>query len=351
MKNVDYILIGQGLAGTVLAHKLISKGKNVVVIDENKEMTSSKVAAGLYNPVTGRRAVLTWMAETLFDHLRSFYSEMEQKLNTKLLYDIPMYRPFRQIEDQNEWCSKLENASIKRFVKSVFTDSIYSSHVNDPHGGLLLRETGYLDIPEFIDSSKKYFTELGVLHHQFFNEESIHPGSETVQYEGWKAKAIVYCNGVSIQQSKYFSWLPMRPVKGDILYIKPNIAFEKIYNRGCFILPHHNGYYKAGSTYYQGDLHAETSEKGKNEIMSKIDSLLNMGYVVVDQVAGVRPATKDRKPILGRHPEYATLFVLNGLGTKGVTLAPYFAGHLSENLLYNYKLMPEIDIQRFYSLY
>ena len=60
--SLDYLIVGMGLAGSALAYFLSKNGKKIALIDNNIDQTSSKIAAGLYNPITGRKMVKTWMA-------------------------------------------------------------------------------------------------------------------------------------------------------------------------------------------------------------------------------------------------------------------------------------------------
>jgi len=88
--EVDYLLIGQGLAGTVLSQRLIRAGKKVRIIDNAKANRSSRVAAGLYNPITGKRLVKTWNADKLFPEIAPFYLGMEEEVGKKFLYQKPI---------------------------------------------------------------------------------------------------------------------------------------------------------------------------------------------------------------------------------------------------------------------
>jgi glycine oxidase len=75
--------------------------------------------------------------------------------------------------------------------------------------------------------------------------------------------------------------------------------------------------------------------------------MITCEFEIVDQVAGIRPATKDRKPILGRHPEYFQLYCCNGFGSRGVLIAPCIAKELAAHIEEGTPLDPETNLLRF----
>ena len=76
--EIDFLIVGQGLAGSALGYRLIQEGKKVILVDQPEGNKSSRVAAGLCNPVTGRKMVKTWKGEFLFPEIIPFYQELEQ---------------------------------------------------------------------------------------------------------------------------------------------------------------------------------------------------------------------------------------------------------------------------------
>src|SRR5215210_7633736 len=83
--TIDYLIIGQGLCGTFLSYYLLKAGKSVIVIDENKPCTASKVASGVINPVTGRRIVRTWRIEELLPFALVAYKELGNELGINVV--------------------------------------------------------------------------------------------------------------------------------------------------------------------------------------------------------------------------------------------------------------------------
>ena len=139
-----------------------------------------------------------------------------------------------------------------------------------------------------------------------------------------------------------------REVKGELITIHaPKLKLDCIIKSSVFILPIGDDHYKIGATFNWNDKTSKPSSKAKQELLEKLDKILNVDYVVVDHVAGIRPTVKDRRPLVGVHQKHKQLAILNGLGTRGVLLAPSMAKELYSHLEHQKVLSPEIDISRF----
>ncbi len=79
----------------------------------------------------------------------------------------------------------------------------------------------------------------------------------------------------------------------------------------------------------------------------QMKGLLKLPFKVVDHIAAVRPAAVERRPFVGWHPVYTNAGILNGMGTKGCSLAPWFAKQLVENITGNKPVDSLADVGRF----
>ncbi|MGW8121300.1 NAD(P)/FAD-dependent oxidoreductase [Roseivirga echinicomitans] len=348
---VDYILVGHGLAGSILANHLMNAGCSVMVFDDPTLSNSSKIAGGLYNPVTGRKMVKTWNADNLFSYLTDYYPKLEKQLGTDFLHDIPIYRPFISPEELNEWMGKSADIDYSSYVKQVHNSSAYGNQVSDDHGGILLNQSGFVDTAKMLFASTVFLTESRSLKNEYFDSSDLKLKADYVEYQGIKGKSIIFCNGHKSLGQQYFGWIPLRPVKGELLMIKTQEDLRVIHNRGVFIIPLGNGICKVGSTYDHQNLDENPTIEAKNQLVNKLNELVKFPYEIEYQLAGVRPATMDRKPIIGHHPEFKSLIAFNGFGTKGVSLIPYYAQQLVENLTEARSIDNEVNIERYFSLY
>ena len=350
--EVEYIIVGQGLAGSAVAMQLLKLGKKILVIDEPSKNTSSRVAAGLFNPITGKNLVKTWMADQLFPYLHQYYFWAEELTGEKFFHPMSLYRPFASIQEQNEWMGRSAEKTFENFVESVHTVSAFGGKLNDPFGGMILRQCGYLNTSVYLDAVRKYIEGVGFFNAQFFNSEKLTIDTGHIIYEGCRADKIIFCEGEHGVSNKWFEGLPIRPLKGETITIKSEWQKHVIPNRGVYMVPGGvPGEWRVGSTYDFNDVSAGITAKGRMELEEKLNELILFPYTVLSQDWGVRPTTSDRRPILGRHPEYEHLAIFNGLGTKGVSLAPYFSDVLIRSMVNNSKVNKEVDVTRYKLLY
>ncbi|WP_026945376.1 NAD(P)/FAD-dependent oxidoreductase [Algoriphagus marincola] len=344
--KVDFLLIGGGLAGMSLGYQLQKSGKEILILDHQSGNQSSQIAAGLYNPVTGRKMVKTWLADQLFPHIEPFYQELEQKTGRSFLRPQKIYRPFLTVEEQNEWMGHSSDPLFQGYLDGLFQSS-QSSFLNDPFGGVMLTQSGWLDIPTFLEGMRTFFGDR--YRDVIFEEDKLIKSDQNWSYENIVANEIIFCTGVHAAQSKFFSYLPFAPVKGEILEVKQEYCPEFIVNRGVFRVHLGQNVFRVGSTYTHFDLDQGPTERAKNEILGRLESLVQ---VPVDEVVshkfGIRPATKDRKPFLGKHPDFSGVYIFNGFGAKGVSLVPYFSLMMRDFLLNGSSLSPEVDIARYF---
>jgi glycine oxidase len=325
-------------------------GKRVIVFDEPQNNHCSRVAAGLFNPITGMGIVKTWMAEELFSSLTDFYSRCETLLGHNFFFPQLLYRPFYSAEEQNNWMSKSGENTVNRFVDKIFTASTFGGQVNDEYGGILLKACGYLDVPSFLDAVKEFLFVKKSFKEAHFIPTEIKHSSEGIVYQKIRAKKVIFCSGATT--NPFFDWLPIRKLKGETVAIKLSEDPPVIFNRGVYVVPlAGTKLYKAGATYELKDLSYTNTVKGREELEEKLVGLLKKPFEIVGQEWGIRPTTVDRRPILGNHPEQENLIIFNGLGTKGVSLAPYFSGHLADWLTGKGEILPEVNIKRFKALY
>lgn len=333
-----------------MALRLLEEGKKIVVYDEPDQNRSSAIAAGLFNPITGKLLTRTWMADQIFPELFRFYQSAERTLSRKFFYPQPLYRPFLSAEEQNEWMGLSSSESIKPYIEKVLTASVYGNQVFDSFGGILLGQTGFLDVNEFMSSTQNHLEASQSIVLEHFDDEQLEINADGIVYKNYRAKKIIFCNGIGSLNSSHFGNFPLRLLKGETLMIELDEVPELIYNRGVYIVPLTNGNYRVGATYETKNLTRETTEVGRMELEQKLKALIKIPYRITSQDWGFRPTTPDRRPILGEYPESKNVIIFNGLGTKGVSLAPYFSAQLVNWLLGRGEIQPEVNIKRFKSL-
>lgn len=346
-KKVDYFIIGLGLAGSTLAWELLSRGKSILVFDQPGLNRASSVAAGLFNPITGKVMGKTWMADAIFPFLEKFYRSAESTLGKKFFYPLPIYRPFVSPQERAQWKEKAGSESVRSFVANFHEQPVFEAQVRNPFGGIEIAHSGYLDVSSWLNAVRDHLKSTGS-----YTEDRWEFQSGVLSHHGVEADKVIYCEGVHALKNKIFNYLPIHPLKGEVIRVKLEQTMERIYNRGVFVVPGHDERtYTVGSTYERAPFEERNEDKVLLEIRNKMEQLISCQFEQVHQDWGIRPTTPDRRPMLGEHPQFKNLIIYNGLGTKGVSLAPYFANHLVNWLGGDGDLMPEVNIYRFKSLY
>lgn len=347
--DVDYIIVGQGLAGSAVALQLLQQKKKILVIDDLTANSSSRIAAGLFNPITGKKMVKTWLADDVFPYLHRFYSAAESLTSERFFFPMPLYRPFISFEEQNEWMVRADDPAYAPFIQKILTGH-YLDGLRDPYGGLLLRECGYLNTVKYIQAVGILINRNGTLCREVFSSQDVVMADDRVSYHGVRATNLVFCTGV--HQNRFFDWIPVKPLKGETVSIRTKLSSGSVINRGVYMVPDDaTDKWRVGATYQFNDRSPLPTEHGRMELETKISELMSLPFEVIDHQCGFRPTTPDRRPILGAHPVHRNLILFNGLGTKGVSLAPYFSEVLVHYLEKGGSINKEVDIERFKSVY
>ncbi|MCB9360402.1 MAG: FAD-dependent oxidoreductase [Flavobacteriales bacterium] len=347
MKKVDYIIVGQGLAGSVLAYQLLENKQTVLVIDEEKENTSSRVAAGLCNPVVFKRLTKSWLVDDVLANAKSFYQQQEKLLGEQFYFDIPIYKLFVDEKEANFWKQKSNEPQLFDWINHKIEHPFNQTYLDHKFGAAKTLQSGYLQTAKWLNHFREFLKKSNCFLSSTFDYSKIDFKKDSVIWNGYEAKQIIFCEGYQSIYNPYFKWLPFKLTKGEVLTVKfETLKLDAAINKGVFILPYNNNY-KLGATYNWSDLNEETSQKGKDELIKKATKFIKDNIEVIEHKAGVRPTVSDRRPLIGVHPQYKQLGVFNGLGTKGVMLAPYFAQKLVNCLLNNEQLPEEVNINRF----
>lgn len=342
---VDYLIVGQGIAGSVLAWKLLEAGKRIFVINNSATNQASHVAAGVYNPLTGRNLVKSWLADQLFPTLIDFYTQVEAALSIKILYPTTLLKPFISQQEKTTYHNRLQR-EIDQHLYMGFDSSPEKDIMVAPYGGLVIQQAGYIDVPTFLKAIRTHLVSLGSYVETHFQYEEINIAADDVSYQNIRAQKLIFCEGPQAINNPFFKNLPFKLVKGEILTVQLPHDIQYIYARNGFVVPRPHGQACMGTTYDWDHLDTLPTNLAKQKIENKIRKFFVMPYQVLGQKAGIRPATFDRRPFMGLHPTYRQMAIFNGLGSKGVSLAPYLAGMLVQHLLQDSELPLEVRLDR-----
>lgn len=343
---LDYIIVGSGLAGIAFAETLLQQDKSFIVFDNNSQ-NSSKIAAGLYNPVILKRFTEVWNAKEQLDIATVFYKTIEDKLRVQVDFKIPIYRKFFSIEEQNNWFTASDKRNLAPFLSTTIVHKKYNG-ITAPFGFGEVLHTGYVDTVALLSHYHRYLKHMELFSSVAFDYTQLHVLDNHLEYHDIKAKHIVFAEGFGMHANPFFNYLPLDGTKGELFIIKAaDLDLDVIVNTSVYILPLGNNLFKVGATYNWKDKTNDTTAEGKQELIDRIKEILSCDFEIVDHFAGVRPTVKDRRPLIGSHPIHKKLHLLNGLGTRGVMLAPAMALDLYHFIENGKPLDTSIDIKRY----
>lgn len=339
------MIVGQGIAGTVLAHELMARGKSILIIDKPEMSACSKISAGMYNPVVFKRLTQSWKADELIGTLVPFYEKMGELLGKRLLFEREIIKIFSEEQERSFWEKKMKE-EVGKYLEPVSEKPI-PEFGPTPFGYGSVTKAGYLDVQNFLSLSASYFSERGMLLNEKFDHSVMDLSGEDVGYKNMKAQHLIFCEGYRGSENPHFKFVPFNPAKGELLTVKmEDYHFKKVINKTVFIAPLGKKLFRVGSTFKWDNINDETTEGAKEELVNNLTKITTKHFEIVDHKAGVRPAVDDRRPVIGLHPDHRQMGIFNGMGSKGVMLSPYFAKEFCDHLFEGKALNKEADIKR-----
>jgi len=348
LKTVDYIIVGQGIAGSILGYLLEAEGLNLIIIDNVHKTSSSQVGAGIINPITGRNYLLAWEYALHLQEAFPLYKRIEGEIQKPILIRRNIVRTLFNSKDINNWQARLNQEAYQPYILENASLGDYEL--------LLARQLQYgevteayqLNMPLLVDYLTKKWERSGQLLEEEFDHSKVVLTSENVQYEEVVAKGLIFCEGQQVKANPFFDYLPIGDSKGEILKVRiPGVRTTKMIKQRRFIVPLKEDEFWFGSYDRWGALTGETTEEGNSKLVDELSNMINRPFEVISHEAALRPTTPDRRPLLGNHPKYERLYIFNGLGTKGASLAPRWANTMVNFLLGKNMLPPHVDVNRF----
>ena len=317
--NVDFIIVGQGLAGTLLAFALEEQGKTFCIIDDLNEYAASRKAAGIINPITGRRYVKSWNYDELEKEFVPFYEKLGNKIDKPIFQKHEIILCLSTIKEENDLLSQATRYHYLDKIKFIPFPSILISETRSAAYSL----QGYkLDIQELCNAYRRYWTEKGYIRHQSVDYKFSFEQDKVI-YHDIQADSVVFCEGAFIKQNPYFKHALVIPNKGQYLLItKDDWKGSYSVKDKIIISPISEGLW-VGATYEWTFDTVEPDIKGKEELAIQLEKIIKTPYIIKTVLSGLRPTTQNRRPLIMRHPLHTNLWAINGFGTKGSSLGPY----------------------------
>ncbi len=343
MKNVDYIIVGDGYAGVFFAHQLIKNNKSFVMFSEGKK-SASQVSAGIINPVVLKKFTTFWKAQEQIDFLKDSLKEIETYTEHDYLINAPIHRIFHDENEQKLWLKKSENFELTDFLDKKF------DHIevvkNDFNTGKV-SQSARLNVNGFFTGIFDFLENRLQLIKEKFDYSKVNAVDST--YKDFSFKKIIFCEGMGVKENPFFSDVCVNANKGHHIKVKlskplaQNITIKKKH----FLFPLDNELYFYGGTYDRDQLHSHVDDSAVEQLTNGLAEFYPYDFEIKEVNFGFRPTVKDRRPIIGQHPEHSNMYVFNGLGARGILNGCYFSKILYDFVENGSPLPPEVSMERF----
>lgn len=349
----DYLIVGQGLAGSLLAWRLLQRGQQVLIADSGTGTSASLTAAGLVNPITGQRLVKTPGIDQYLPVAKQLYGDLQGFFGQPFYFERPQIRLLTNPKERNIYKKRFSDPTYSPFLGQYFDKYGDQDNLANELGGFHQKQCGYLDTVQLLTQLEHYFREKRAIIRSKLDLADLHLDSIRHRWKRRQFKHVIFCEGFQAMNNPWFSWLPFQLAKGEILTLKMERELSnEIILKGNWLLPLSNRLLKTGANY-QWDI---LDNKPTKQIAIKLLDAFKAFYKKPPEIeiamhqAGVRPATKDRQPFIGCHPRQRGIHIFNGFGSKGTLLIPWFSQRFTESLLTGAPLPVEANITRYSTL-
>lgn len=344
--KVDYIIVGQGIAGTMLSYQLLQQGCKIAVIDTLNPASASRAASGLINPVTGKRHVKTWMADELIPTAVNIYRQLERELNLSFLEPVSILNFHSSAEAQHSFNERIGTNSFVQNCDSKQEGFNYEHGIGEINGCLLV------NLNALLPAWSEKLQQSGLLLQEPFDIKDCTVTTDNITYKSIEADKIIFCDGAAATRNTYFNYLPFRLNKGEAVIARiPGLSPQFIYKRNLKIAPWQDDTFWIGASFEWSYEHVTPTTAFIEKVQEELKHWLKLPYEIITHMAAERPSSIDYKPFIGLHPQYPSVGIFNGMGTKGCSLAPYFAGEFALHLTHSSNITKDVDISRFHTMH
>ena len=342
------LIVGQGIAGSVLGWKIQKKGWAIHILEGNKTAPASPVAAGLITPIMGKRLSLPWEVAHVLPVAKAFYKALEETFNCSLFEERPTQRLFSSLEEKGLAQKKIADPAYQPYLGPLFPPNTWG---NDPLGGISILGGGILNIPGLLEVLGAHFKKTQCTEEGVFDFNQLELRDNTLRYQGQPYERIIFAEGHHVTHNPFFKHLPMHPTQGEILTLQapmPTNWQTQIFSSGEWLIPQGAITCRIGATYAWTDNPAPTP-KARADLLSAFKRLVPNCFmpVLLEQSIGIRLALPDTLPCIGEHPKHPGLFIFNGFASKGGLLVPPMADAFIHSLEGTQPLPLAVDVKRY----
>lgn len=324
--DYDVIILGQGIAGTLLSWQFKERGLKVMVIDQVKTNTASHVASAVLNPVNGKALWKTKRIEEQLPAAIDTYRQLEKKLDISLLQNIPILL-FHQDEMKRDYFQQRQQEIPDEL--EMEKDPVEKNFQND-FGVGKIRNSYLLKAHDLLDQWRLCLKKENQLLEEHFDWTALKLENNFIRYHGITARKLICCEGALVKHNPYFKNLSFTRNKGEALILSiPGLARNFMYQKDVRIVPWYEDLFWVGTNQVWDFEDEGPTQEWYRTTEILLNSWLKIPFEITGHIAAERPTVAGQIPFVGFHPEYPQVGILNGMGTRGYSSAPFYAGRMA----------------------
>lgn len=342
------LIVGGGLAGAILSAEANQRGIDFKWIISEKIPPASFAAYGMCNPVHFKNKVPTWRADDMYQLSKSYFYSWHQRLSADFFQEMPVHHLVVDPSELVQWRQNVEITDLWKYTDGEVKMEILPFVQSGFTGSIRINESFFVTIPKFVQEIRALLADH--IEYSNFDQSAFTHGNDGIQYQNRSFQKIIFSEGYPGCQNPYFQQIPFNPCKGQILVVEiPGLELEEALHKKIVLVPLGNHRFICGATYEWDDLTNEPTLQGAIELKMDLEQILadTYSFKILDQKAGVRPTISDRRPVVGWHPAYPHIGILNGFGTRGLLVGPSCVMNLMNNWLQDEPILADWDVQRF----
>lgn len=344
----DFLIIGGGVIGMMLARELSGAGAEVTLVERRGcAEESSWAGGGIVSPLYPWRykeavtALATWsqssyvlLAQELIEET-GFDPELRQKgmfmvsvedAADAVLWAEQHHRPLSRVS--SEFLYEKEPYLKPGFSQALWMPEVAS--IRNPRLGRSLRQ------------SLQVRKNIRVLEHQSVQHLIVEGeqvrGVETAQGPVYAQHTVIAAGAWSSELLKPLGLaLPVEPVHGQMMLFKAPVGLVNrvVLMDGRYVIPRNDGRVLVGSTLEYIGFEKRTTEEAREALYETAINIVPAlaEHPVEHHWSGLRPGSPEGVPFIGAVPGYRGLSVNAGHFRNGLVLAPASTRLLADQLL------------------
>jgi glycine/D-amino acid oxidase-like deaminating enzyme len=331
---------------------LIRKGISVVVADNPLSYSATNVSAGILNPITGKRLLLSYKANEFIPIAFEEYQHVFSETGVQVFFSNPVLHVFQSPSNRNDWFARSAEPAYRSYCNELLEPGEVHESIDAPFGAITLNNSGWVNAALLKKTIRDWLIARNSFVETLVTPEELNHENDCIRWRNDVFDHVIFCEGYNVIAPHFFSHIPFTPAKGEIIdFIAPELQEKYVTIGQVYVVPLAPGKFRAGATHEWNNLDPEPTSEGKTELTTALRKLVKVPFEVSGHQAGIRPAIADRRPVLGTHPEFPRIMIMNGLGTKASLLAPACARMMCDLLVYKKPPDTTMDVARFDSKY